>query len=202
MAAHETWGATCGPAALAAAVGMEVLPLRRFWKTRWTTPTTMKEALTGLGVAFAVHAALASHHQRGLLFIQLRGAWDCKPVKAQYPHTHWVAFARQTDGLSIYDGNAGSRTRWGGWFPSEEWKRTILQQIVASKKGASGGWWIRTVVEIALAACYRCGAKEEELERVGRSLYSCDARGCGHRCCSDCSESGPKGAVICLECEA
>jgi len=56
--------------------------------------------------------------------------------------------------------------------------------------------------EARSAHCEECGVTEAALDAEGRELYSCDAVGCGARCCSLCSEDGqsPGEEVLCLAC--
>lgn len=158
LSANAAWGASCGPGALAALLGEPVMFLRPLFPRPWTTPTVMQQALIAkLGAqAVAVHqvpeaGTLDRRIRRGLLFIQLRGRWDRAPVRVQYQHTHWVAFERagpSARDLFIYDVNAGTAQVRGGWAAAYQWETETLQGICADHAGASGDWFIRTVLEV------------------------------------------------------
>lgn len=150
LAANAAWKANCGPGALAAVLGMPVMKLYPLFRGRfpskpWTTPTMMQAALSILGERVHVSSAMPAGDGPGLLFLQLRGAWDNKPDVAQYRHTHWVGFVRRARLLWVYDVNAAGA---GAWLPSELWKSQVLAEIVARHPGASGLWRVRTALEL------------------------------------------------------
>ncbi|WP_223644319.1 hypothetical protein [Corallococcus sp. EGB] len=145
LAAHASWGANCGPGALAAVLGVPVMGLRTYFPKPWTTPTVMQAALTAHSRRFQVHQGFPTGDLLGLAFVQFRGTWDTAPERAQYRHTHWVGQNRAGACLHVYDVNAGDA---GGWLSSDAWKALVLAPLMARKQGASGLWRIRVTLEV------------------------------------------------------
>jgi hypothetical protein len=194
LEAHRAWGATCGPAALAAVLGIPVMELQRHFQKPWTTPTVMQEAVEARKQPWATHSGpkLPGEVLRGVAFVQLHGeAWDKAAEREKYRHTHWIGIAREgvQRRLFIYDVNAGAA---GGWVFAEEWKSHVLPAIAASHKGASGGWSIRLTVElknpsgpkaaaVGAPGCTSCGAPQVQCARC--LAWWCERPGhLRHRC--------------------
>lgn len=97
--AYNTWGANCGPGALAAILDRpldDVRPLLRgFDQKHYTNPRMMRAALDALGVKYtwAVRRAGYLPPLHGLARVQWTGPWmkPGVPPAAAYRHTHWVA---------------------------------------------------------------------------------------------------------------
>ncbi|RKH93640.1 hypothetical protein [Corallococcus sp. AB038B] len=145
LAAHATWGANCGPGALASVLGAPVMGLRPHFPKPWTTPTVMQAALTAQSQRFHVHQGFPVGDLLGLTFVQFRGTWDTAPERAQCRHTHWVDLKRVGLALAVYDVNAGDA---GAWLPSDEWKAQVLAPLMAGRQGASGLWRIRVTLDV------------------------------------------------------
>lgn len=145
--AYDAWKANCGPAALAAVVGREVMAVReafpRFPRQPWTNPTHMRAALDALGVGNrpADQRRRKRWPEYGLAFVQLDGPWcDSEATVLQaYRHTHWVGVSDK----DVFDINAGV------WVAGSLWKATVMPEIVAATKGATG-FWLRTGIEVEL----------------------------------------------------
>jgi hypothetical protein len=139
--AAEKYGATCGPAALAAILQMPLMRLRRafpgFPKKPWVNATTMLQALDHAKVR-GVEKRKKEWPTYGLAFLQLDGPWTQPgvPVAVAYKHTHWVAVI-QDDERRLYDINAD------GWLTQATWEATILPAIVAAMPEASGTYFVR-----------------------------------------------------------
>lgn len=143
--AHAAWGANCGPAALAALVGVPVMDVRSWFPEfpgkAWANPTTMKRALALAGWTCS-HAdpSVNTFPTCGLAFIQWKGPWT-EPGAAvawAYRNTHWVA---SVGGL-IYDVNAT------GWLTPEAWERSIVPLLLENKPKATG-WTVRLGLDAA-----------------------------------------------------
>jgi hypothetical protein len=144
-AANDVWGASCGPGALAAVLGLQVLGLQPLFPKPWTTPTTMGAALRALGKSWREQTSipLSAAQGAGLAFLQIQGKWDNAPERVRYRHTHWVGFAKDEDGLlHVYDVNAPPE---GGWQPLSPWERGTMQAICARHPQASGRWHVRVL---------------------------------------------------------
>lgn len=146
-AAHDAWGASCGPAALAAVLHRPVMrvyeALQRPTKQKtWVNLTQMRGALDHLGFWHIQTPILAAAQRRlplddaaverrlrafpryGLALIQLAGPWEApgKPIAAAYRHTHWV-------GVSGGDGQSDYRE-----------EILLYDANAGAPVGPSGGW--------------------------------------------------------------
>lgn len=147
-AAHEEWGANCGPSALAAITCRTLAMVRPhmgdFEKKGYTNPTLMFAALRSMGVRF--------EHRRnepqlwpvyGLARIQWHGPWmdPGVPIRARYRQSHWVAAMRRgkTD-IGIFDCNALANGT--GWGALADWERVMVPAITAEIPRANGEWSI------------------------------------------------------------
>jgi len=146
-AAYESWGAQCGPAALAALLGIEVNALRPHLGAKtWANPTDIRRALEVLRVEHSYRSSATrgdlDFPARGLAFVQIAGPWLAAgvPVGAAYRHTHWVASDRE----HLFDINEGEA---GGWLPIAGWKQWIAPELVAATKRADG-WYVRATIEV------------------------------------------------------
>ncbi len=155
--AHETWGANCGPGALAAILGMtldEVRPhMGDFESKGYTNPTLMWEALKSAGVRrFSYrggHLGRENWPRYGLARIQWEGPWTAPgvPIRARYRHTHWVGAATLWSGIGIFDINAIGNG--SGWCSREDWERTLVPWILENcVPRADGNWHLTHVVEV------------------------------------------------------
>jgi len=128
--AGDTWGANCGPGALAAITLRtldEVHPhLDGFDQKHYTNPKMMYAALKSLGVEYR---DVEGWPEWGLLRVQWEGPWmnPGVPLRARYRHTHWVGCQRIDRitfcGLFIFDINAMCVA---GWLPFEEWDQQLV----------------------------------------------------------------------------
>lgn len=140
LQANAEWGCNCGPASVAALLGMTCSDVRRYfpdWKG-YTQVTIAKKALAMAGYA---HRSLypPAFPNRGLAILQIDGPW-CNPgvpVRVAYKHMHVVAVS----GDMVYDINAGE------WITHKEWRRDIMPEIEAAHKGATG-WHVRHGIEV------------------------------------------------------
>lgn len=155
--AHDTWGANCGPGAIAAICGLTLDELRPqmgdFEAKRYTNPTLMWEVLDRLGVEWGLQTITPFTWPRyGLARIQWEGPWTAPgvPMRARYRHTHWVAVQRRRlipDDVGIFDINAMAS---GGWVGLKDWEDVIVPWILAEcEPGNCGAWHITHAVEIA-----------------------------------------------------
>ncbi len=156
--AWDEWGCNCGPAALAAVVGVSLDTVRphmgNFEAKRYTNPTLMWAALRSLGVQFSFRGGDLGRENwpaYGLARIQWEGPWmkTGVPVRARYRHTHWVGVnSRDPLNVGIFDVNAlGNGT---GWCDVMDWVGAIVPWILKEcEPKADGRWHITHAVEIA-----------------------------------------------------
>lgn len=159
--AHEAWGANCGPAALAAIVGLtlnEVRPhLRGFEGKGYTNPSMMFDALRSVGVPCVrrgllpvddVEGPRENWPNYGLARIQWEGPWTRPgvPLRARYRYTHWIGAARGASGVGVFDVNC--LNNGSGWVSLEDWKQVIVPALTASYPRASGGWHVTHAIEV------------------------------------------------------
>lgn len=150
--AYESWGANCGPNAIAAMCGMtldQVRPhLGDFESKRYTNPTLMWEALHSIGAGHYLNRP-PQFPRYGLARIQWHGPWmnEGVPIAARYRQTHWVGSCKMTNGRTgIYDVNCMNNGL--GWVSLEDWEQVIVPAIVSNTPRADGKWSVTHGVEI------------------------------------------------------
>lgn len=150
--AYDTWGANCGPNALAFALGVHIDKVRgvipQFEERGYTNPTMMREALATCGKSIQ-NVRLPPrkpgrlpdiepmfHEQTALVRIQWEGPWTAPGANQRwaYRQTHWVTtwINDQTD--FVFDVNGGARTL-------ESWDQEIVPLLTASIPRADGHWY-------------------------------------------------------------
>lgn len=159
-AANE-WGLNCGPAAIAAVLGLTLEELRPhlfdFEQKRYTNPTLMWQILGGLGVWWrksSVCLSLPCEEEclwpaYGLARVQWEGPWTDPgvPQRVRYRHTHWVA-SRSVPGLErqVFDINCMCV---GGWIAVTEWSQDVVPWLLSQcEPKANGNWHLTHVVEV------------------------------------------------------
>ena len=154
-AAFVTWGANCGPAAIAAVVGVTLDALRPamgdFERKGYTNPTLMWAVLDRVAAGrWYRQLAPLTWPRWGLVRVQWGGPWTRPgaPVAAAYRHTHWIGAAAPTDQhvIQVFDINAISV---GGWIDAHEWASSLVPWLLREvEPEADGRWWMTHVVEI------------------------------------------------------
>lgn len=138
--AHELFGANCGPAALAAALSVQVCDVmvlfEQFPDRPYTNLSKMREVLSDLGLCFDERSRMPGF---GLALIQIDGPWTDLPGSSRWSarHTHWVAVS----GDKIYDINAGD------WVSRSDWEATTLPLLISTYSRATG-WRVKRGLEI------------------------------------------------------
>jgi len=144
-AAHQKWRCNCGPAALAACIGMtpdEVRPyLGDFERRGYMNFTMMEQAVERAG--FHIENSESTWPKHGLVRIQFGGPWTEPGANPKWAsiHTHWVAAKLVSskrplpsfDGPWVFDVN-------GGWMRPEEWESELLPLLGKKDKRADGTW--------------------------------------------------------------
>lgn len=140
--AFTEWGCNCGPAALAATVGLtldEVRPFMGPFEQRgYTNITNMREAIAAVGARISRCYESWPPVGIGLVRIQWGGPWiiDGKPARWAATATHWISTWRdQQSWLYVFDINGGIR-------PADSWEKEIAPIIMANIKRADGTWSI------------------------------------------------------------
>jgi hypothetical protein len=127
-AARAEWGANCGPAALAAALGLQLADVRTAVSDKgkfrgYMTITHMREAIATLGVRVArIHATqtrpdefcLRYRHNRPhvrIVCVAFDGPWSVNP-KAAAKYRHFIA----AQGGMVYEVNSND------WMPAFLWE--------------------------------------------------------------------------------
>ena len=146
--AADTWGANCGPGALAAVLDKTLDHVRPhlgdFERKRYTNPTLMWSALRSLGVRWKL---TYEWPRNGLIRVQWEGPWTAPgvPMKARYRHTHWIG-CRSTLGepggkVLIFDINC---ICVGGWVPYQEWEGQVVPWLLRQCEPKANGRWTTT----------------------------------------------------------
>ena len=169
-AAWEEWSFNCGPAALAFALKLKPNAVRGyipgFESKRYTSPTMMQLALSGLG-QFVERVyrgdvprtreidALMFGPRVALTRVQWDGSW-CKPgvpMAARYRHTHWIATwqallasASDMSAAALDSGAAQEEVSLvfdvnGGVRSFADWQAEIVPAILAEVPRSTGVWW-------------------------------------------------------------
>jgi hypothetical protein len=152
--ASETWGANCGPGAIAAMLGMTLDELRPhlgdFEAKGYTNPTLMFETLNRLGVTWRQVRGAKQWPSRGLVRVQWEGPWTQPgvPMRARYRYTHWVgAVTRAPGDIGIFDINAMSNG--SGWVSLQDWSDTLVPWLLSEAvPRANGRWHLASVIEV------------------------------------------------------
>jgi hypothetical protein len=149
--AADTWRCSCGPAALAAIVGLtldDVRPHMGEGFPGYTNPTMMRSALRSIGRPWR-EIDPPAWPRYGLCRIQWEGPWlqPGVPVRAAYRFTHWVGAARSEErGVGIWDVNAlGNGT---GWCALGDWETKLVPWLLEGVKRASGKWHVTHAIEV------------------------------------------------------
>lgn len=136
----------CGHAALAAALGKNVLDVLPLFEQQgpglWVNERRMKTAIEASGHFWNLEG-LPWPVQPAVVWIQGLGSWMEKgvPVGARNARSHWIATARNEQGRQmVYDINHGD------WLPLAFWKTTTLRPLLEHWKAAD--WTCRTTLSI------------------------------------------------------
>lgn len=158
--AHDTWGANCGPGALAAILGLtldEVRPhMGDFERKGYTNPTLMFSALRSIGARWGSKAptqatGISCWPTWGLCRVQWEGPWTKPgvPIAARYRHTHWIGASQRhgSANVGIFDINCiGNGT---GWASLDDWNRVVVPWVLREcVPRADGRWHLTHVIEV------------------------------------------------------
>lgn len=152
--ANRLWGCNCGPAALAAVLGITLEQARvavektGFADRGYMNPTMMADAIGHAGGKIVERMELPLDRRiacdtdyfsdGGLARIQWTGPWTAKGAnhKWAYRATHWIATCRLNNvQWMVYDVNGGSML-------FDHWLEHVVPEITATIKRADGGWFI------------------------------------------------------------
>lgn len=163
-AAFAEWRFNCGPAALAAVLGLTPAELRPhlldFERKGYTNPTLMAAVLQNLRVPFRriYECPVAPRSEQpavlptfGLVRVQWAGPWTASgvPMAARYRHTHWVGTRGVAASREAFDVNAMCV---GGWIPWGEWAHHLVPWLLReTEPKASGEWWPTHCWQLAAA---------------------------------------------------
>lgn len=154
-AAADEWGCNCGPAALAAVLGLSLAEIRPhlgdFEAKGYMNPTMMLAALRSLWVKWEAWAAGGILWPTcGLCRVQWEGPWTAPgvPIAARYRKTHWVGSRILSDGcVQVFDVNAMHHN--GGWLDFEVWRQQLVPWILKHcHPKASGAWHLTHRLQI------------------------------------------------------
>lgn len=154
-AAYQTWGANCGPGAIAGVLGMtldEVRPfLGDFERRGYTNPTLMWAILNNLCSEWKSQPGRLKPFvwpRFGLARVQWEGPWTQAgvPMTARYRHTHWVGSCVTYEDTWIFDINC---ICVGGWVHFSEWHTKVVPWLLKeTTPRANGRYHITHSVEI------------------------------------------------------
>lgn len=147
--AYKTWGANCGPHALAAATGRSLHDVRPvlvgFDLKRYTNPTMMENALNLMGVDWRRSRGLKlkaqpTSHLSSLARVQWEGRWlnPGVPKVVSYRHTHWIAYFQGQVFCTVVP--------FFGWVPFDRWAEYLDRW---TKANGYDGWHITHFYELS-----------------------------------------------------
>ena len=158
--ANESWGANCGPGAVAAICGLTLDEVKLrfvaegFIDKRYTNPSMMYGVLQSIERATGTmtwYRAGKDWPRWGLARIQWEGPWTEPgvPMRARYRYTHWVGAARGANGIGVFDINA--MANGSGWCSQADWIHNIVPWILlACVPRANGRYHITHAIEVKL----------------------------------------------------
>lgn len=160
QAAHDDWGANCGPNALAFALGRNIKDCKDlipgFTGKQFTNPTMMLSAILSSGANVRTISVRPPqegrfadiepmfHQHAAVVRIQWEGPWT-KPGANQrwaYRQTHWIATWLHSNTAFVFDVNGGVRNL-------QSWEQDIVPLLVESIPRATGGWFPTHIYRIA-----------------------------------------------------
>lgn len=154
LRASFEWHFNCGPAALAAILGLTPAEVRThlvgFPGKGHMNMRDMMLALRSLGCAATnwrqSPAGLKREQGRsdfGLARVQWSGSWlrPGVPKGAAISRTHWVALRAWEGKPWVYDVN-------GGWQIRPRWEAETVPLLMAEVKGCDGGWFFSDVIDL------------------------------------------------------
>lgn len=164
--ANIAWLANCGPGALAALLGVQVMEVRprfpHFPEKARTNLTQMQEAMgrsrretPAPPVELAPAGPFPRIERAAMVQIQWTGRWTSPAANARYAwadmlkNSHWTA-ARMTPahGLWVYDVNFNiDGPVSGGWMPVAAWERNIAPSMIKEKKSRTG-WYAKEILHL------------------------------------------------------
>ncbi len=141
--AYDEWGCNCGPAAIAAILGLRLADVRPhipdFESRRYTNPSMMNAALRSLGVTFRESGV--DWPWWGLVRIQWEGPWTLPgvPIRARYRYTHWVGSAHRNGAVGVFDVNC--LNNGSGWVAFKDWSETVAPWLAKAHEARATGSW-------------------------------------------------------------
>lgn len=161
--ANIEWRANCGPGALAALLGLQVMDVRprfpHFPEKARTNLTQMQEAMGRSRretpvppKELAPTGPFPRIERAAMVQIQWTGRWTTPAANPRYAYldalknSHWCAARMTEHGLWVYDVNFDGPVS-GGWMPVATWERDIATMFVKEKKSRTG-WYARELLHL------------------------------------------------------
>lgn len=151
--AWQTWGANCGPGAVAAVFHLTLDEVRPhfdavgFPAKRYTSPSMMNAVLRGLARPWRKCAA--AWPVWGLVRVQWEGPWTRPgvPYRVRYRHTHWIGAAISYGGRGVFDINCINNG--SGWVSFADWRDVVVPWLLGeTEPKASGAWHVTHAIEV------------------------------------------------------
>jgi hypothetical protein len=155
--AYHEWGCNCGPAALAAIMGLTLDQVRPhmgdFERKRYTNPTLMFTALDSVGARWRKlpGPARCDWPVYGLCRIQWEGPWTKPgvPIRARYRHTHWIGVQHPLYSMSVGIFDVNCLNNGSGWVSEEHWRDILVPHLLSERvPRADGKFHITHSIEI------------------------------------------------------
>jgi hypothetical protein len=157
--AYDEWGCNCGPAALAAIMGLTLHQVRShmgdFESKRYTNPTLMFAALNSVGARWRkLPTPRCDWPVYGLCRIQWEGPWTEPgvPIRARYRQTHWIAVQHPIHSATVGIFDVNCLSNGSGWTDEKSWRENLVPWLLREcVPRANGKWHVTHSIEIALS---------------------------------------------------
>lgn len=151
--AADSWGFSCGPAALCALLSRSPDGIRGHLGDfkGYMNPSMMYAALRALEAQWCLSERHGDHGMEfprfGIIRIQWGGPWlqPKVPIPARYKRTHWAAVcAVPGSAMRVFDVNSARCE----WMKFREWKSELIPSLIEQVPKADGTWTITHAIEV------------------------------------------------------
>lgn len=181
--AFNEWGCNCGPAALAAIMGLTLDQVRPhmgdFEQKRYTNPTLMFESLDRVGARWKNLGQRCDWPVYGLCRIQWEGPWTKPgvPLRARYRHTHWIAVQHPVGSMTVGIFDVNCLANGSGWTDEKSWCENLVPWLLKEcVPRAYGKWHVTHSIEIEPTSTIRSSGDGLGIHQPGSNTLATRAK--------------------------